>query len=421
MNATPTSPPTPDFRALFEALPGLYLILAPDFTIVAVSDAYLRATMTRRDEIMGRGIFEVFPDNPDDPAATGVRNLRASLQRVLQYKVADTMPVQKYDIRKPESEGGAFEERYWSPVNSPVLGKDNEVAYIVHRVEDVTDFMHLRQQELQQKELTEEFRAQAEQMQTEVLLRAREVQERTAALRQFELRFHTLVDAVKDYAIYMVDPQGRVSTWNAGAERIKGYRPEEIIGQHYSKFFTQEDLEHGKPSSGLKIAAAQGRFEDEGWRVRKDGSRFWASVVITAIRDQDGKLEGFAKVTRDLTDRRNVEAALQHNERQLRALFEFSPDAIVTTDREGRIIQVNAQVENMFGYDRSEVIGQPVESSSPRAVPARASRPSQGLYPPRASPPHGRRDWNSMASARMAANSPSTLRSGRSRRRKARS
>ena len=111
------------FKALFESSPGLFLVLKPDLTIVAVSDAYLFATMTRRDEIVGRGLFEVFPDNPGDPAATGVRNLRASLYRVLRHKAADAMAVQKYDIRRPEAEGGGFEERYWSPVNSPVWGR----------------------------------------------------------------------------------------------------------------------------------------------------------------------------------------------------------------------------------------------------------------------------------------------------------
>ena len=102
---------TPNFQALFESAPGLYLVLTPDLNIVAVSDAYLRATMTKREEILGRGIFDVFPDNPDDPSATGVRNLRTSLERVLKGKARDTMAVQKYDIRKPESEGGGFEER----------------------------------------------------------------------------------------------------------------------------------------------------------------------------------------------------------------------------------------------------------------------------------------------------------------------
>lgn len=128
----------PDFRVLFEAAPGAYLILSPDLTIVAVTDAYLRATLTERDVIVGRALFEVFPDNPDDPAATGVANLRASLRRVLTHRRPDTMRVQKYDIRRPEAEGGGFEERHWSPMNTPVLGADGEVRYIIHAVEDVT-------------------------------------------------------------------------------------------------------------------------------------------------------------------------------------------------------------------------------------------------------------------------------------------
>src|SRR5271167_1815310 len=116
--------PAPDFRRLFQSAPGCYLVLSPDLTILAVSDAYLKATMTQRVEIVGRGIFDVFPDNPHDPAATGVANLRASMGRVLAEKRSDAMPVQKYDIRRPDSEGGGFEERYWSPVNAPVLGED---------------------------------------------------------------------------------------------------------------------------------------------------------------------------------------------------------------------------------------------------------------------------------------------------------
>ena len=123
----------------------MYLVLSPGLRIVAASDAYLRATMTNRDDIIGRGLFDVFPDNPDDPNATGVENLRASLDRVLRNRTADAMAVQKYDIRRPESEGGEFEERYWSPVNSPVLDEGGEILYIIHRVEDVTDFARLKQ------------------------------------------------------------------------------------------------------------------------------------------------------------------------------------------------------------------------------------------------------------------------------------
>jgi len=127
-----------ELNSLFESLPGLYLVLTPDLKIVAVSDAYLKATMTTRAGILGRGLFEVFPDNPDDPGATGAANLRASLDRVLQHNAPDTMAIQKYDVRRPD---GVFEEHYWSPINSPVFGADQRIKYIVHRVEEVTEFV----------------------------------------------------------------------------------------------------------------------------------------------------------------------------------------------------------------------------------------------------------------------------------------
>lgn len=136
----------PDFRVLFESGPALHLVLDPDFRIVAVTDEYLAATMTQREEILGRGIFDVFPDNPDDPDATGESNLRSSLERVRSEGVTDTMAVQQYDIRRPAEEGGGFEVRYWSPVNSPILGPQKELVYIVHRVEDVTKFVRLEEQ-----------------------------------------------------------------------------------------------------------------------------------------------------------------------------------------------------------------------------------------------------------------------------------
>ena len=170
----------PDFRALFESVPGLYLVLTPDFRITAVSDAYLRATMTRREDIVGRGIFDVFPDNPDDPAADGVRNLRASLHRVVTEGRADAMAVQKYDIRRPESEGGGFEERFWSPVNSPVFNSADELTGIIHRVEDVTEFVNLKRAGA---EMTEALRARADKMEAEVYSRAQELAEANRQLR----------------------------------------------------------------------------------------------------------------------------------------------------------------------------------------------------------------------------------------------
>jgi predicted nucleic acid-binding protein len=175
---------TPDFQALFESAPGSYLVLTPELTIAAVSDAYLRATMTKREEILGRGLFEVFPDNPADPTATGVSNLRASLQRVLQNRVSDAMAVQKYDIRCPESEGGSFEERYWSPINSPVVGAGGEIIYIIHRVEDVTEFVRLTQRGIEQHALAKQLQTRTEQMEAEIYFRAQELQEANRQLRK---------------------------------------------------------------------------------------------------------------------------------------------------------------------------------------------------------------------------------------------
>ena len=324
---------TPDFRTLFESAPGLYLVLTPALTIVAVSDAYLNATMTKREEILGRGLFEVFPDNPDDPTATGVRNLRASLDRVLANRVPDAMDVQKYDIRRPESEGGGFEERYWSPVNSPVLGADGKVAYIIHRVEDVTDFIRLKQEESEQRRITERLQTRAAEMEAEIFRRAQQIQEvnnqlqreldaRKQAeelLRASEERFHLMVKHVKDYAIFMLDAEGHVATWNAGAERIKGYRADEIIGRHFSCFYIPDDVQAGKPEQLLKEAETKGRCEEEGWRVRKDGAQFWANVVFTALRDQNGTLLGFTKVTQDITKRKRAEQEIQQNSVALEA------------------------------------------------------------------------------------------------------
>lgn len=167
----------PDFQLLFEAAPGLYLVLDTDLNIIAVSDAYLRATMTRRAEILGRGIFEVFPDNPDDPNASGTRNLRASLERVLRERAPDTMAVQKYDIRRPASEGGAFEERFWSTRNLPVLNSAGQVSAIIHRVEDVTEFVRLRERSREQAQQSDELRESLERTEIELYQRAQEIQE----------------------------------------------------------------------------------------------------------------------------------------------------------------------------------------------------------------------------------------------------
>jgi signal transduction histidine kinase/ActR/RegA family two-component response regulator len=172
--------PQVDFRAVLEQAPWLYLILDPSFTIVAASDAYLDATMTEREQIVGRDIFDVFPDNPDDPNATGVANLRASLERVRSRAKPDVMPIQKYDIRRP---GGEFEVRYWSPVNKPVVGEDGALRYIIHRVEDVTEFVDQIEHGAQEEAEASELRNRVERMEAEILHRSEQLREAIAELR----------------------------------------------------------------------------------------------------------------------------------------------------------------------------------------------------------------------------------------------
>ena len=171
-------------------------------------------------------------------------------------------------------------------------------------------------------------------------------------------RFELLVQSVTDYAIYMLDPTGVVISWNAGARRFKGYDEAEIIGQHFSRFYTEEDLAAGIPAYALRTAREEGRFEAEGWRVRKDGTRFWANVVIDPVRDPSGALVGFAKVTRDLSERRANEEALRRSEERFRLLVQSVTDyAIYMLDIDGNVVSWNAGAERFKGYRADEIIG----------------------------------------------------------------
>lgn len=174
------------------------------------------------------------------------------------------------------------------------------------------------------------------------------------AVRASDERFRLMVEGVTDYSILMLDEQGRVVSWNAGARRMKGYEAEEIIGKHFSVFHPPEDQASGKAQRDLEAASKLGRFEAEGWRVRKDGTRFWANVVLSAMRDPSGTIYGFSKMTRDLTQRRQAEERFE-------LVVEASPTGLVMTDPNGRIVLVNAQIEKLFGYQRAELLGQPIE------------------------------------------------------------
>ena len=171
--------------------------------------------------------------------------------------------------------------------------------------------------------------------------------------------FRQLVETTRDYAIFLLDRGGHILSWNAGAERIKGYAAHEIVGQHFSRFYTDDAMARRWPEHELAVARAQGRFEDEGWRVRKDGTRFWATVVITALRDATGEVSGFAKITRDLSERRRAEEGLRQSEERFRLLVEAVKDyAIFMLDADGRVMSWNAGAERIKGYAAHEIIGQ---------------------------------------------------------------
>jgi PAS domain S-box-containing protein len=171
-------------------------------------------------------------------------------------------------------------------------------------------------------------------------------------------RYRLLIEAVTDYAIYMLDPSGIVSSWNPGAQRFKGYKPEEIIGQHFSRFYSEEDRKSGLPARALETAVREGKFESEGWRIRKDGTRFWAFVVIDPIRSKSGEIVGFAKITRDLTERRAAEQILKQSEEQFRRLVQGVTDyAIYLLDADGCVTSWNLGAQRIKGYLPNEIIG----------------------------------------------------------------
>src|ERR1700730_8251892 len=184
------------------------------------------------------------------------------------------------------------------------------------------------------------------------------------ALRDSEEKYRMLLDEIQDYAIFMLDPQGMVVSWNAGAERIKGYKADEIVGHNFSTFFSPEDIKQGMPEELLRITAANGRHECQAMRVRKDGSRFLASIIFIALRDPAGNLRGFSEISRDLSE--SKESAAKY-----RGLLEAAPDAMVVVNDSGDIVLLNVEAEKQFGYSRDELIGQKVKNIIPQGFAER--------------------------------------------------
>ena len=298
-----------DYRALFLAAPGLLLVLDRDLTIAGANDAYCLAMMTTRTEIVGRALFDVFPDNPANPAADGVRNLRVALGRVLKFRRPDIMAVQKFDIRTPD---GAFEERYWRPLNAPVLGDDGEVRWIVQRIEDITDLVRLKGEGAardkiardEQIVIDEQLAVKRERAETHLA----DTQRENVGLQADRLYLADIVESSND-AIIAKTLDGIIVSWNWAAEQLFGYAPDEIIGRPV-RLLVPADLahEHEEILERLKQGERVEQFESR--RVRKDGSDLVVSLTASLIRNSSAAITGMSMIVRDVTERRQADERL---------------------------------------------------------------------------------------------------------------
>lgn len=317
MNADDQQDGALDFRSILRATPDAYLLLAPDFTILDVSDAYLRATMTTRPDIVGRGVFDVFPDDPNEPEANGVANLRASLRAVLATKRSHTMGAQRYPVRRPTGAGSTFEERFWSVVNAPVLDPSGWVACIIHRVEDITELVQLKRQRLEQDR----------------------------NLQEISLRTHhlgILLDTAPD-AMVIVDESARIQLVNAQTEALFGYGRDELIGQPLELLiperFRQRHREYMSGYFANPVARPMASDLHLTGR-RKDASEVPMEVSLSPHREGDRVMVSAS--IRDVTERRRLEATARKTADWLRSAVESIQDAFALFDADDRLILCNS-------------------------------------------------------------------------------
>lgn len=355
-----TDRPRLDYRAIFEGGPGLYLVLDPHLTIVGASNAYLSATMTERDAIVGRNVFDVFPDNPEEEGATGVTNLRASLDRVLALRQPDAMAIQKYDIQRPQSEGGGFEERYWSPLNTPILDNAGKIICIVHRVEGVTELVRLKAGSTDFDTFAREQQTVIDQLRTANRELAATIEEKFD-LQRDRVHLASIVES-SDEAILTKSLDGTITSWNKAAERIYGYTADEIIGRSITTLLPLElHQEENEILENIRAGRSIEHFDTR--RIRKDGREIFVSLTVSPLRDAGGRIVGVSKIARDVTERRKAEARLEDLQSELIHLSRWNVMGMMASTIAHELNQPLSAIAN-YAAALKRILAQPQQSSA---------------------------------------------------------
>jgi len=350
----------PDFRALFDATPSPYLVVADDLRIVSVNQAYLDATRTRREDLLGRDMFDAFPDNPEDASASGVANLRASFQRVLDNRCADTMAIQKYDIQVPCAAGVRFEERFWSPVNTPVLGSDGRVTHIIHRVEDVTEFIRTKMQSARMASTivaqatdieiaNRRLRQAADTLEQRVAARTEAQRLTEQKLRDSELRFRLMADSVPQI-IWIINEQGHGVYFNKQWSAYTGAVFDAASPEEISDEFVHPD-DRAATLQAWEQAREQGHNFIVEHRIRSARGEYrWFLVRAEPYRDPVSKqVTRWFGTSTDVHDRKLSETALGAREQQLRLAIDAADVGEWDVDTASGTMYWPARVKAMFG------------------------------------------------------------------------
>jgi PAS domain S-box-containing protein len=356
-----------DYHSLFEALPGRYLILlpnAPIFTIAAVSTAYLHATMTQREGITGRGLFEVLSENILE--VTQVADLQASLEAVLQSHASQTMAVQKYKVPRHESEGGGFEERYWSPVNSPVFDEAGEVMLLVHCLKDVTDLVMLRAQGQQELRQDQENQTSSEQYAAQNLLRVEALEETNSqlrallavrkqadvALRENEDLFRATFEQAAVGIAHVTLEGGQLLRINRKFCEILGYSHQDLLERTFKEITHPDDLSTDFTFLRQMLAGEISTYSLEKRYFRKDGSVVWGNLTVSLARQPSGEPKYFISVIEDITERKQAEEALQASEARQSLLLRLMQRQRETSDPDVMMAATSEAVGRFLGVNR---------------------------------------------------------------------